>query len=173
MHHSACTKEFSYERRPDSLIRQDSVIAPATTNCTACVGADITAMWKWSFNNNNYLQCGRIDTAILTPNRNAFTFFGPSACSADTGLVITAYLDPIRLDKDIFNFTTDYVAFYYYDHVKPSYIFMVRPPLKFSLTIESYIHQTGIVKGRFSGSAFKDNNGIGNIESGRFALKLY
>jgi hypothetical protein len=170
----SCTKEYSFERKPDLIFVTDTITKVNNIpTCLLCIGANNTVMKKWSFKQKNSIQCGEIDTAIITPNRNAFTFFGPSSCSSDTGLVITAYLDPIKLDKDVFNFTTNHVAFYYYDHVKPSYIFMVRPPLSFSLTIESYIHQTGIIKGSFSGSAFKDDNSLGLLESGKFSLQLY
>lgn len=173
-HYQSCTKEFSYERKPDVTIKPDSVVnAASSSGCSLCNPANTTDLKKWSFKQKNSFQCGVIDTAIITPNKNAFTFFGPSSCSSDTGLVITAYLDPLKLDKDVFNYTTDHVAFYYYDHVGPTYIFMVRPPLKFSLTIDSYIHQTGILKGRFTGSVFKHDNSIAIIEFGKFSLQLY
>ena len=45
-----------------------------------------------------------------------FTFFGPSACSVDTGIVVSVYL-PVALDRDQFNLTTQQTAFYYYDHM--------------------------------------------------------
>ena len=170
----SCAKEYSYENKPEVTIPTDSL---ATINflssCSLCNTTNTTAMKKWSFKHKNSIQCGNIDTAIITPNKNAFTFFGPSSCSTDTGLVITAYLDNIILDKDLFNYTTDHIAFYYYDHVGPTYIFMVRPPLKFSLTIESYIHQTGIIKGSFNGAAYKADNSLGLVESGKFELQLH
>jgi hypothetical protein len=170
----SCAKEFSYERKPDVVVAADTILTKSfLPACMLCNDANRTGMKKWSFSQKNSVQCGDIDTAIITPNRNAFTFFGPSSCSVDTGLVITAYLDEFKLDKDISNFTTNHVAFYYYDHVKPSYIFMVRPPLNFSLTIESYIHQTGIIKGSFRGSAFREDNSLDQVESGKFVLQLY
>ena len=172
--YSSCSKEYSYERKPVDPVNSDTTMLSTTIpGCSLCNSVNSTELKRWSFVHKNSLQCGVIDTAIITPNKNAFTFFGPSSCSSDTGLVITAYLDPIKLDKDVFNFTTNHVAYYYYDHIGPTYIFMVRPPLNFSLTIESYIHQTGIIKGRFSGSVFQHDNSLAIVESGKFMLKLY
>src|SRR5688572_1671071 len=103
----SCSKEFSYERNPLEPVNPDTVMLTKTIpGCSVCNSVNSTVLKRWSFTQKNSLHCGVVDTAIITPNRNAFTFFGPSSCSSDTGLVITAYLDPMKLDKDVFNFTT-------------------------------------------------------------------
>ena len=101
-----------------------------------------------------------------------FTFFGPSACSVDTGIVVSVYL-PVALDRDQFNLTTQQTAFYYYDHNAAADILDSRPTSVFSVTVQSFIYSTGIVTGTFGGTVFKANGDSAIITEGRFIAPLH
>jgi hypothetical protein len=171
--HLSCKKEYSYEGGPAATVIIDSgaVNTPKPYICPSCIGTDNFIDGKWSFYNGNDFYCGIIDTAISTPARNAFTFFGPSSCSADSGLVLTINTEPALLNQDVFNSTTTKVGMYYYDHVAHSYPFMTQPGYQFSVTIESYINQTRVMTGRFSGTVFKAGGGQTSLQ-GKFKIKI-
>ncbi|MBC7874608.1 MAG: hypothetical protein H7Y01_11455 [Ferruginibacter sp.] len=170
----SCEKEYSYEggniRTPT-----DTVHVPVIINdfpvCQACIINTTTELSRWSFESGNSKLCGEADTAIINPDRNAFTFFGPSSCSRDTGMVITVYLDTEMLNRDRTNLMVK-GAFYYYDRITPSYIFMSLSVNSFSVTINSYSHQTRIATGTFQGSVFRSNGTPASITAGKFKVKL-
>jgi hypothetical protein len=172
----SCKKEYSYERT--ALPPQDSISAPPDPvielpRCYACdTYTDPINLNLWSLKSEQSKACGIIDTAICTFDRTAFTFFGPSACSMDTGLVMTVYLQNVKLDRDVSNVYVSKVSFFYYDRVTPSYIYISSSLYPFSVYIENYNHQTKIVTGKFDGFA-KRTNGINTtISEGRFKIKL-
>jgi hypothetical protein len=109
--------------------------------------------------------------AGIDPSKKAFTFFGPSACSIDTGLVMTVYL-PVPLTADRFNITTNDVAFYYYDHFGPRDMFISFHTAPFYLTVESFTLATGIATGTFGGIVYRVNNDTAFIREGHFKIKL-
>jgi hypothetical protein len=173
---NGCDKEYSYEGG-EINVRVDTVRGPVVINadpvCPSCVSNTSVDLSEWSFKCGNWLLCGEADTAIISPERTAFTFFGPSACSADTGMIISVYLEPAqRLDRDRNNITTNRNAFYCYDNVTPSYIFSSQSNVPFQVTIESYVHVTRIATGTFQGNVKLANGGSANISSGKFKLKL-
>ena len=171
--HSGCVKVYSYEGRYSVIVTD--TIKPGDTApwiCPACIGRDTLQESKWSFHNWNVFLCGSIDTAIVNPERTAFTFFGPSACSVDTGIIISAFLEGIVLNKDLYNFTSQHGAFYYYDNVRQTTIFISRQTNPFSVTIDSYIHQTRMATGTFNGPVFRTNGGASYVFSGKFKVKL-
>jgi hypothetical protein len=176
LHTTGCKKEYSYEGGDTTIIKKDSIIIlPPVIGfplCSLCKVNDPVLEGKWNFKTGNSYLCGIIDNGIITGDKNAFTFFGPSACSIDSGIVMTVYLDPIRLDADMFNVTTNKVAFYYYDHNATSYIFISQSTVNFSLTLDSYIYATGIASGTFSGGVFKANGETAFIREGKFKVKL-
>jgi hypothetical protein len=111
----SCKKEYSFEgTRP--YVRADTVkpiLPPVPWICPACIGKDAQIDKKWSFYIDGSFLCGDIDTAIvIAPERNGFTFFGPSSCSLDSGMVFTVFLDGEILNKDIRNVTTQNIAFF-------------------------------------------------------------
>lgn len=173
--HFGCAKEFSFERDGSPVVR-DTIPVPVVVNefpfCAACVTNTGTGLSEWSFKSRNSVLCGKADTAIINPDRNAFTFFGPSSCSGDTGIVVSVYLEGNVLNRDITNITTNHNAFYYYDRVTPSYIYMNPISSFFWVTIASYNHQTKIATGTFQGYVIRTNGTGTNIESGRFTVKL-
>ena len=169
-----CRKEYSYEGGPDTTVINDSSTnnIPKSYICPSCIGTDNFIEGKWSFYNGNDFYCGIIDTAIAAPARNGFTFFGPSSCSGDSGLVLTINTEPALLNQDVFNSTTTRVGMYYYDNVAQTYPFMTQPGFHFSVTIESYIYQTRVMTGRFSGLVFKAAGGQTSLQ-GKFKIKVF
>lgn len=168
----SCEKEYSYEGGIIPVIIDTSIhTSPAPYICPPCIGADDFVEGKWSFYNGGRFFCGIVDTAIAAPQRNGFTFFGPSACSPDSGLVMTISVDPVILNQDISNSTTTKVGMYYYDHAGQTHPFMTQPGYHFSVTIDSYIYQTKMMTGRFSGFVFKPNGQQTSL-TGKFKMKL-
>ena len=184
---TGCSKEYSYENSPGNLPVSDSTQRGDTTKpkdtispgpihfplCTSCIENSEPKMSEWSFKADNQLLCGRIDTAIMLGlERNTFTFFGPSACAGDTGLIFTVSLDPANpLDHDLTNLTASNAIFYYYHTYNP-YILVSQTNNSFNLIISSYNHSTKIATGTFSGIAFtQDGRGV-PLTSGNFKIKL-
>ena len=171
-----CRKEYSFEgsNTPPVDTSDSPKPAPVAYNfplCSVCSTLTTTQLSTWSFKMENMPACGKADTAIMLGNRTAFTFFGPSSCSNDTGMVITVYLRD-TLNKNLTYISADKTAFYYYDHVTPSYIMMSQAYAPFSVTIESYDHQTKIATGTFEGVALRSDGHWVSINSGKFKMKL-
>jgi hypothetical protein len=172
----SCKKEYSYEMTASP--QQDTISVPPDPvselpRCYACdTYTDPINLNKWSLKAEQSKACGIIDTAICTFDRTAFTFFGPSACSMDTGLVMTVYLQDVKLDRDLSNVYISKVAFYYYDRITPSYIYISSSAYPFSVYIENYNHQTKILTGKFDGFAKRVTSINATISNGRFKIKL-
>ena len=170
---TACTKEYSYEGGDTPPV--DTIQPPITTAyiCPSCIGNEKYIEDRWSIRDDTLLRCGIIDTAIVNPERTGFTFYGPSSCSADTGIVMTILFDTLHLNRNITNFTFSRSAFYYYDNVGQTYIYMSRQSYPFTVTLETYDHQTRLATGSFNGIAYK-TSGVGvPINSGKFRVKLH
>jgi hypothetical protein len=176
--YSGCSKEYSVEATP--INPADTITIPPPPPppnelppCKICsTYTDPIELGHWSLKAENSLACGIIDTAIMNLERTSFTFFGPSACSEDTGMVVTAYIENFRLNQDMTSGSINRIAFYYYDRVKPSYIYISSQASPFAIRIENYNHQTRILTGTFEGNAFRANNTSARISSGRFKIKL-
>jgi len=138
-----------------------------------CNPADELQLSRWNFKTGNSYVCGIVDNAGagVDPERQAFTLFGPSACSIDTGLVMTVYV-PVPLDRDRANLTTYKVAFYYYDHFGPADIFISRPTAPFYVTLKSFSYSTGLATGIFGGTVYRVNGDTASIRDGNFKIKL-
>ena len=169
----SCEKEYSYEGGITPIIIDTGTIhiSPKPFVCASCIGADNYTEGKWSFYNADTFYCGIIDTAIATPDRNGFTFFGPSSCSIDSGLVLTINIEPNFLTHDLFNTTTNRAGLYYYDNIGQTHPFVTHAGIPFSFTIESYIHQTRMMTGRFSGTVFKPNGEPATL-NGKYKVKM-
>lgn len=141
---------------------------PQTGTCSLCIGNDVQAENRWSLHAGTQLYCGKIDTLIVLGERTTFTFFGPSSCSADSGMVVTVYLDGFKLDHDITSRSAARVSFFYYDRVTPSYMLMSQVSQPFFLNIDEYNNTTKLIRGTFNGYAY-DANGFGvPITAGKF-----
>lgn len=167
-----CSKEYSYEASPVSTTNDTVVILVQPYICPACIGNESFQENKWSFRDNGLVRCGEIDTAIANPTRTGFTFYGPSACSKDTGIIMTILLDTLHLNRDISNVTYSRSAFYYYDNIGNSYIYMNRQQSPFTVTIESYTHIDRMITGSFSGFGYRATVGGASINSGKFKVRL-
>lgn len=176
---TGCSKEYSCESCNINS-PADSLPIPATPPvsselpvCPSCNSyPDPVELNQWSLKAQQSQACGIIDTAIINPERTAFTFYGPSACSADTGMVLTVYMENRVLNQDISNLTINRSSFYFYDRVTPSDIYMSRQTVAFPIHIDRYDHQTKIMTGSFSGTVFRGNGSPASISNGKFKVKL-
>ena len=180
---SGCAKEYSYEGGPgpDTIppITDTSPPIDDTTSvlnlpvCDACKITADTSGYTWNFEYNSNKLCGNITDAIITPERHGFTFFGPSACSLDTGIVFTVYLkDGDTLNRNRTNIFTDDVYFEYYDNVSDIDVFASDLTNRVGLTIANYDDATGTAIGTFSGVATTKLNSIAIINNGNFTIKF-
>lgn len=180
---SACIKEYSFEAQPvqDTIPVTDSVPDNDTLSvdtsflysCNACLSDTTSSSFRWSFINGTARLCGEITSAVLAPEKTAFTFFGPSDCSADSGLIMTVYLNPgDTLNSDKTNITAGFTYFEYYDNT--TYVDALQsakdPP--FYLVIDSFNNTTRIAKGKFAGTAISKDGKETKISSGSYCIHL-
>ena len=172
-----CTKEYSYEggAAPDPTPAPiyDTIVTTGISlpYCDGCKGINTSATLSWSFMYDTTLLCGSVTNSVITPERNGFTFFGPSTCSLDTGLVMTVFLDTDSLETDRSHIITTHVALEYYDNTTMSDIFISNKHL-ISFTIESYTHSTGIATGTFAGQVRLKDNTFKAITNGKFHIQF-
>jgi hypothetical protein len=176
-----CIKEYSFERTNrdtiplNDTLSADSSVPPAIIpQCALCKSSDSLRLGQWSFKAGNTYLCGSFSNSgfFAGAGRTNFTFFGPSACSVDTGIVVSVYL-PVPLDQDRFNIVAANTAFYYYNHNGTQDIFQSRPAFPFSVTVESYIRATNIITGSFAGTVVRENGDTAYIADGRFIAPLH
>jgi hypothetical protein len=190
LQNTSCVKEYSFEGAPYDTIPIDTipadtiqtdtldttVIPPAILfpQCASCNGLNQVALGHWSFKVGDTYLCGSFTNSGFFSglSKMDFTFFGPSACSNDTGIVVSVYLQ-VPLDQDRYNLSTDETAFYYYDHNSPDDILASRHTATFTVVVQSFIYATGIATGTFSGSVYTVKGDIVNITDGQFKASLY
>jgi hypothetical protein len=174
-----CIKEYSYEGGIiDSIPIDDSIPGDTIANtlifphCSGCDGKDGYILGAWSFKYDSFFFCGNITRGIIEPeHRMAFTFFGPSACSTDTGVRMTVYLD-VPLNGDASYIITHHVILQYYNNKGTQDIFVSDDVRPFSLTIEQYTEATGVLRGSFSGFVNTDKDSVVEIKDGKFEVKF-
>ncbi len=173
----SCSKEYSYEGGlPVDTIPipiNDTIVKPVNNFpfCPGCNSINTSAALFWSFRYDTSLLCGSITNSVITPDRNGFTFFGPSTCSLDTGLIMTVFLDPDSLNMDRLNITTSNASLEYYDNTTLSDMFISNRHL-LSFTIESYVHNSGIAKGTFTGMVKNKDSTLTPISNGKFTIQF-
>lgn len=180
LQNTRCAKEYSFEgARVDTLSTSggDTVISQIPTpflHCSTCDPAAPIILGHWSFKTDNVYQCGTFTNSGFFSGfeKTNFTFFGPSACSVDTGIVVSVYL-PVALDRDQYNLTTDQAAFYYYDHNATQDILQSRHTAVFSVTVQSFIYSTGIATGTFRGTVYTASGDTTHVIDGRFIAPLH
>jgi hypothetical protein len=186
LQNTSCIKEYSIEGMRHDTLSSDTLgtilTPPVTTDssaitfpqCNLCNPSEELSTGHWSFKIGNTFLCGSYTNSgfIGGPSKTAFTFFGPSACSVDTGIVVSVYL-PVALDQDQYNIVTNATAFYYYHHTAAKDILISQPPSIFSVTVLSFINATGIVTGTFDGIVFTANGDTVHIANGKFKASLY
>ena len=166
---ASCAKEFSYEKK---TITADPVKPkPVIHTCTECFGKDSQLLSRWSFYNDTNFYFGQIDTPIVL-DKTGFTFFGPSSCSQDSGIVILVRLGSTDLEHDIYNTSFPNTSFYYYDHIGSTHVFITHYRTGFDFTIDSYNHQTKVAVGSFNGFASRPDGTLAAIHSGKFKVRL-
>jgi hypothetical protein len=179
-----CVKEYSYEGGDTAPTGNDTALPPPPPPpppppanpdflyCDRCEGHDKFEENWWSFKAGNSFVCGRMDTAIMNADRTAFTFFGPIACSMDTSMAVSVYLEPHKLDKSQQGLSVPHVAFYFTKYGLPDHLLTNRPGTPFSFTIDSYDHITKMTVGTFKGNAFKPDGTTLPVE-GKFMVRLH
>jgi hypothetical protein len=174
--HTGCSREYSFEGRPDTLALIDTLALPVVEpgpvfpSCQGCTTVEKEG--EWSCLAGSAIFCGKIDTAIINKERTAFTFFGPSRCSSDSGLIISAYLEEPGLNGNHQNLAINRIAFYYYDNVSGEYMLVSRTQKPMQLVITKYDHLTKKVSGLFTGFAYTTSGKEVMIKSGKFSTFL-
>ncbi|MEO8765557.1 MAG: hypothetical protein ABI416_14760 [Ginsengibacter sp.] len=179
-----CVKEYSYEGGDTlTMIRQpilDSIIPPPDADtikvfpdCSLCNAEDDLSVGTWSFETGSSYVCGTTTSSGFFGGYSKLdiTFFGPSACSQDTGLVMSVFL-PVPLDRSRSNLIADRAAFYYYDHNAPNDIFDSQSEKPFIVTVQEFNISTGIATGTFEGTVFKPNGDTAVIKEGRYKVQI-
>ena len=174
-----CAKEYSYERgpAPDTtglpIPEPDpDTITPPVIGFPSCVSCDASIPLdpeKWQFRNEGAFICGNVTRAVIAPDRIAFTFWGPSACSADSGLIVTVIMGT-ALKEDIKDLYAQQVSVLYYDNITPSDIFKAPSSGTFSLHIDQYNHADASATGTFSGPVFAMDGRQTLVEEGKFRI---
>ncbi len=179
----SCEKEYSYEGGNsvpvviipvDTTGNEDTVILDpgALPSCAACTGATDIPLSSWSFNTGDSKLCGQVDTAfVLNLERSTFTFFGPSFCGADTGLVFTVSLSGRGFTQDMQNVVAGNAVFYYYNTNRP-YILLSHADQSFTFIVSEYSHSTKIATGTFSGTGFRVDGRAVNVTNGKFKFRI-
>ncbi|ULQ57249.1 hypothetical protein KJS94_03425 [Flavihumibacter rivuli] len=184
----SCAKEYSIEGRDtaDGPLRPDSTIQVDTSttedslpaqllvipSCSVCDSTKPMELQQWRFKVGNSWLCGPITRAIISPEKDAMTFFGPSACSPDSGAVFTAYLDGDKLDRDRQNLQIYKVSFYYYDNYGTDRLLKSYMPHPFFLQIDRYDHASAIAHGRFSGFCYTPKGDSVLVSDGAFSIRF-
>ena len=170
---SGCFKEYSYEKsiKKDSIINEDPIPPPGFPSCASCIGKDSFLLGKWSFKIDSIVVCGNITNGVINPERTLFTFFGPSACSEDTGIIMTVSLNGAALNADQTGLRTERSIFQYYHRGAPD-VFLSRPVNGFTFTVNQYTHQSGIASGTFSGKAASPGGDIVEIHDGKYKIQF-
>jgi len=155
----------------DTIKAPPAIIFP---QCASCKDSSQIALGHWSFKVGDTTLCGSFtNSGFFSGNsKTSFTFFGPSACSVDTGIVVSVYLS-VPLNQDRYGLTTDTTAFYYYDHNSPDDILASRHTAVFTVNVQSFINATGIVTGTFSGDVYTAKGDIVHVTDGQYKASLH
>ena len=176
-----CKKEYSFEggnSAPDTTIIRDTTVIKDTAisgiifpTCIGCNSIDTFSASIWSLKVGSSVLCGKVTRAVVSPDSSGMTFFGPSICSADSGLIITAYFLNEALRKDQSNITAERASLEYYDNTTLSDVLVSKKPNNFSVTIVSYNPQRGMT-GTFNGWVVDKNGNVVKVDAGKFRIKF-
>lgn len=184
LQNTGCEKDYSYEGGDTlTIIRGpiiDSLPSPPDTDtlkvfpdCSLCNSADELSIGTWSFKTGSSYVCGSttISGFFGGYSKMDITFFGPSACSQDTGLVMSVFL-LVPLDRNRSKLVADRAAFYYYDNNAPNDIFDSQSERPFTVTVQDFDISTGIATGTFKGTVFRANGDTAVIKEGRYKVQI-
>ena len=176
-----CSREYSFEgndtlNRPvplpiDTAAVKDTTPTLQIDSCAGCANVFIEGQWFLKLNGTSF--CGKIDTAIVSAERNGFTFFGPSTCSPDFGLIITVRLDENKLNQNLQNLQLIKSSIYYYDNIGGIYVVQSEQGKPFSVVISSYDNITKKAEGSFSGTGYTKEGKAIAITDGRWKTYLH
>lgn len=171
----ACKKEYSYEAgnlpvQPPPPPPPPPPPAAKYPFCADCAGRDEYVMGRWSFKIDTTLFCGVVTDAVTSPEREGFTFFGPSQCSGDTGLIMTIFLPGQPLNIDRAGITTQRAALQYYDKTTFIDVFSARTSTGITFFLESYNHAAKTARGKFMGYVYTKTNQLELVKDGKFVI---
>lgn len=167
---AGCTKEYSFEARLVDTMANNNAPNPVLSSCSLC-RSNVLPDSSWRFTLDGVVYCGKVEQTVIPLERTLFTFFGPSSCSTDSGFVASVYVDNEPLNSDKTNVHARLTC-YYYDKVKPSFLFMSQAGNYLQFIITNYVYQTGIATGTFGGFVFTENGTRKEIKNGQFRLRL-
>ncbi len=176
-----CKKEYSLEGNPLQIIpipadttsaRDTAGIAMAFPYCNTCSYSNMAAELTWSFKIDTSLFCGNVTNGVISPDGKGMTFFGPSACSRNYGLIITAFFNDAVFTMDQNHLVATHVTLQFYDHTGTSDILQSKPPLVFGLIFDTYSKFTKQATGSFNGSALNKAGDLVAIKAGRFRVRF-
>ena len=171
-----CMKDYSYEGGPLPppviVPEPPQPVIPAYAYCADCKGRDKFEYGRWSFWVDTNFFCGNVTDGVASPERTGFTFFGPSTCSLDTGLIMTIFLPNIALKSDLYNVVSQRATLEYYDNATPSDMFISRNTTEMTFILDQYIHSTLITRGRFFGKVYDKQGAVINVTNGKFEFKF-
>jgi hypothetical protein len=171
---AGCTKEYSYEGGsiPVIPVISDSVTKILVPSCQRCDSLLATAAFYWYFEIGTSRLCGVATKGIMTTSRTGFTFFGPSACSADSGLIVEAFFEPNDFTADRQNLATNSAGFFYYDNLTNGFAMRSQQPYRINVFFKQYNHATRVGNGSFSGFAFNTKGDSALIRNGVFRVQF-
>lgn len=142
---------------------------PFITACKECSPGGPAQYMQWHFLCEASALCGPVTKAVMSPDKNAITFFGPSTCSVDTGLIMSAFFDePLNSDRS--NVKAARAVLQYYIKNAADNVFQSEPPHPFTLTIDQYTLNTRIAMGHFDGFAYTPAGKQVAVNSGTFYI---
>jgi hypothetical protein len=165
-----CAKDYSYEYKPGDTTSPVNTAPMTATFCQACTATALPDS-SWRFTIDGVIYCGQAVKPVTLPERTAFTFFGPSSCSADSGFAASVFLGNHVLNADKTNLSGQMTC-YYYDKVGPSHVYMSSSSESLQVTVTTYVHQTGAATGTFRGVVFDGSGRRKEVRDGRFRIRL-
>ncbi len=175
---SGCAKEYSFEGgiNPDTtqvIADTNGTVNFTLPSCSSCkVDTFGSAVDTWTLDVHTTKACGTFTRTVLAPDKDAFTFFGPSACSIDSGLIINSFWSPLVFNKDYNNISTQRSAFYYYDNIGNTFVLQEKIGTPFTVVIESFTYQTGIAKGHCFGDVITHTGKTVSVKKIRFTIRI-
>ncbi len=178
---SSCKKEYSFEgnavnsdttRLQDtSIVRDTSISAIQFATCKGCNTIDTASGSHWSFQVGEVKLCGGVTRAVISPDSLGMTFFGPSLCSIDSGLIITVFFLENTFNKNQINIIASRASLQYYDNITPSDVMVSKRPNVFNLTILNFTPAVGF-SGVFNGWVIDRLGKLVKVDNGKFIIRF-
>jgi hypothetical protein len=176
---AGCRKEYSYEGGPSTVAPVDTGVtteplppAPLIGVCAACTDAAGSDPATWGFRLEGIAACGPVTRAVMSIEKNAFTFFGPSSCSSDSGLIITAYFNEPFFTQDRSGLPAASAFLSYYDNTTNNDFLSSNNQHRITVWIDNYLHATRTATGTFSGSALTPDGKVHPVTAGKFRIQF-